>query len=128
MSMSDIVENQTLNLILRGEAFPTPTAWYVGLYTSDPGEAGTGTEVTGGGYARIQVTFTKATTGSTTNVADIMSAVSTAAWGTITHFGIFDAVTAGRLLFKGTIAPNIPITGAGQQARLPAGTLVVSLD
>ncbi|MEK5060473.1 hypothetical protein BK126_04395 [Paenibacillus sp. FSL H7-0326] len=128
MSMTNDFENNVLNLLLRGETFTVPSAWYVGLFTTDPGEAGTGTEVSGGGYARVQATFTKATTGSSSNTADVVSPVSTAAWGTVTHFGIFDAVTSGRLLFKGTVTPNVPITGAGQQARFPAGSLVISLD
>ncbi|MFD2703825.1 hypothetical protein ACFSVM_25680, partial [Paenibacillus shunpengii] len=100
MSMSNFLENKILNHVLRGEVYAPPTELYIGLFTSDPGEAGTGTEVTGAGYARRPITFSPSTVGTTSNTADILSPASTAAWGTITHFGIFDALTGGNLLIK----------------------------
>ena len=57
-AVSDYLENALLNHVFRGVAYTAPTAIYLALYTSDPTDANTGTEVSSGGYARQQVTFT----------------------------------------------------------------------
>ncbi|WP_456238617.1 phage tail fiber protein [Paenibacillus albicereus] len=124
---SDWLENQILNHVLRGTVYTPPAALFVALFTSDPGEAGTGTEASGGGYARQAVTFTNSTSGSSSNSADILFPVATAAWGTLTHFGIYDAATAGKLLYMGALTPSQPIA-VSNQLKIFAGTLTVSED
>ncbi|ASS64685.1 hypothetical protein [Paenibacillus sp. RUD330] len=124
---TDWLENQLLNHVLRGTVYTPPSALYIGLFTSDPTDAATGTEVSGGSYARQAVTFTSATTGSVSNFADVLFPVATAAWGTITHFGIFDAATAGKLLYYGTVTPTQSIS-TSNQLKLSAGTIIVTED
>lgn len=124
---TDFLENAILNHVLRGVAYTPPGALYVGLFTSDPTDAATGTEVSGGAYARQAVTFSAATTGSCSNSADLLFPVASAAWGTVTHFGVFDAATAGKLLYYGSLTPSQPIT-ASNQLKLPAGTVIVNED
>lgn len=127
LSKSDYLENKILNHVLRGESYTPPAARYIALFTSDPTDAGTGTEVTGGSYARQVATFSTATTGSSSNTADILFPVASAAWGTVTHFAIYDALTGGNLLYKGATTPSKSVA-ASDQIKFAAGTLVVSED
>lgn len=99
--MSNYLENAFLNHVLRNQSMTSPTTVYLALYTSDPTDADTGTEVSGGGYARQVITFGAPSNGVTSNSATVLFPVATANWGTITHFGIRDASTGGNLLFYG---------------------------
>ena len=69
--MSNYLENGLLNAVLRATSYTSPTTVYVGLYTSDPGEANTGTEVSGGSYARKSATFNAPSNGVCTNSAAV---------------------------------------------------------
>lgn len=124
--ISTYLANKLLDHSLRNVSFTPPTAVYVALYTSDPTAADTGTEVSGGGYARQQVTFNVASGGQITNNSDIIFPTATASWGTITHIGIRDAATGGNLLYFSTL--SIPKTiDAGDQLKIPAGQLVINM-
>jgi hypothetical protein len=126
MSMSDYLENALLNAVLRNTPYTSPSQVYVALFTSDPTDAGTGTEVSGGGYARQPVTFNAPTNGQVTNAVDILFPVATASWGTVTHIGIYDAQTGGNLLFHGALTTNKTIS-ANDQLKIAAGDLSISL-
>jgi hypothetical protein len=99
--MSNYLENALLNGTLNGTTYTAPTTVYVGLYTSDPTDANTGTEVSGGSYARKAVTFATAsgTSGSVATNADVTFDEATAAWGIVSYIGILDALTGGNLLY-----------------------------
>lgn len=125
--MSDYLENVLINAILRGIAYTSPATVYLGLFTSDPTDAGTGTEVSGGGYARQAVTFSAPSNGSTSNSAEVLFPQATANWGTVTHVGIFDAATGGNLLLHGALAVSKTIA-TGDQFKIAAGKLTVTLD
>ena len=58
MSLSNTFETTVLTWLLTNSAATRPTAWYVALFTSNPAEDASGTEVSGGAYARQSVTFT----------------------------------------------------------------------
>jgi len=124
---SDWLENQILNHVLRGTTYTPPSTLYIGLYTSDPTDAGTGTEISGGGYARQAITFTVSTVGSSSNSADILFPVASAAQGTAGYFGILDASIAGHLLYYGPLTPNKSIA-IGDQIKIAAGTLTITED
>lgn len=126
-AMSNYLEDLLLNLVLRGGSYTPPATVYVALYTSDPTDGDTGTEVTGGGYARQPVTFTDASNGQTSNTTDILFPVATSDWGTITHVGIRDAATGGNLLFRAALDQPKTIL-SGDQFKIPAGQLVISID
>lgn len=100
-SISTYLENAILNHTLRNVSFSPPTTVYVGLFLNDPTEDDTGTEVSGGGYARQPATFSAPVAGSTSNNSDIEFPVAATNWGTITHLGIYDAVSGGNLLYHG---------------------------
>jgi len=94
--------NRALDSRYGGGTYSKPGTVYIGLFTAAPGVGGGGTEVSGGSYARVAVTnnatsFPNAAAGVKTNGTDWVFAQATAAWGTVTHFGIFDALTSGNL-------------------------------
>jgi hypothetical protein len=97
--MSNYLENALINVTLRATAYTAPTTVYVALFTTDPTDAGTGTEVTGGSYARTSVTFGAPSNGVSTNSADVTFPTCTAGWGIVTHLGLYDASTSGNLLY-----------------------------
>ena len=131
-AMSDYLEAQLLNLIFRTQVAWKPTAIYFGLFTVAPTDAGGGTEVTGGAYARVQVTqldgnwTAPGVAGLTDNVADITFATATASWGTVTNVGIFDAATAGNLLFHGALASN-KVVDNGDTFKFALGAIGITL-
>lgn len=125
-AMSNYLENALVNATLRNTSYTTPTTVYVGLYTTDPTDANTGTEVSGGSYARQAATFAAPSNGASITSADITFPTATGSWGTVTHFGILDASTAGNLLYHGALAASKSIT-TGDVLKITAGNLSVTL-
>lgn len=129
---SNYLELQLLNHALGTTTYTRPTAVYVGLFTSDPGEAGSFTGevgISGTAYARQQATFGAAANGSATTSATITFPTATANWGTITHIAICDSATrgAGNVLFYGPVT-TAKIIETGDTFQITAGNLTVSLD
>jgi hypothetical protein len=113
-ALSDYAEKLLLDFLMTTGTATRPTDWYVALYTAAPNDAGGGTEVSGFGYARQSATFDAASSpaGTTSNNNDVVFTAAGGSWGTITHIGIFDAVTAGNLLWHGAIvAPKTVADG-----------------
>jgi hypothetical protein len=125
-AMSDYLENALINATLRGTAWTAPTTVYLGLFTSDPTDAKTGTEVSGGAYARQSITFSAPTNGASPSSADVLFPVATASWGTVTHIGIFDAETTGNLLYHGVLT-NSKTIATNDQLKVAAGDITVTL-
>jgi hypothetical protein len=96
---SNFLENALINATLRATTYTSPAAVYVSLYTTNPNEDDSGTEVSGGSYARTTATFDAPSNGVTQNSANITFPTATGSWGTVTHFGIHDASTGGNLLY-----------------------------
>jgi hypothetical protein len=108
MSKSDYMENKALDGRYGGPDFVRPATVYVGLFTATPSDAGGGTEVSGGAYARVAVTnnstnFPAAASGSKSNGTAITFPTLTANAGTAVAFGTFDASTAGNLMDWGAL-------------------------
>ena len=97
--MSNYLESALINGTLRGTTYTAPTTVYLGLYTSDPTDANTGSEVSGGSYVRKAITFGAPSNGVSLNTAAIEFDQATADWGTIGWVGILDAVSSGNLLY-----------------------------
>jgi hypothetical protein len=125
--LSDHYENIVINHLFRAQAFTPPSTIYVGLFTAAPTDAGGGTEVSGGAYARQAVTFSAASGGSTSNNAAINFPTASASWGTVVAFGLFDASTGGNLLAWDNLATSKTI-GSGDQAVFSAGNLTLTVD
>ena len=125
MSFSNEFETRVLQWTFTTGSPTRPTAWYVALFTDDPTDAGTGTEVSGGSYARTAVTFTvSGDTASNSGAVEFPEA--TGSWGTITHIGIYDASTSGNLIAHAALSASKAIA-SGDILRFPIGDLDVTL-
>jgi len=105
-AMSNYLENALINATLRNTTYTSPATVYVALYTSDPTDANTGTECTGASYTREVMAFGAPSNGVSTNSSAVEFDQATGAWGTITHFGILDALTSGNLLYHGALTSS----------------------
>jgi flagellar hook-associated protein FlgK len=124
--MSNFLENALINGTLRATNYTAPTTVYVGLYTSDPTDANTGTQVSGGSYARTAVTFAAPSNGVTTNNAAVEFPQATADWGTVGWIGILDASTNGNLLYH-TPLDISKVISSGDVFKIAVGSLSVTL-
>lgn len=140
-AMSDFLENKLIDQIFRGQAAPTTTNLYIGLLTAAPSDTGGGTEVSGSNYGRVTVASSLAnwagtqsagstvassgTGGQTSNNNAITFPTPSGTWGTVTHFGIYDAVSGGNLLFYGALTISKTINQS-DTVTFPAGSLTIT--
>ena len=124
--MSNFLENALINATLRNTTYTSVATVYVSLWTSDPTDAGSGTEVSGGSYARTAVTFAAPSNGVTTNNADVTFPTATASWGTVGWIGINDAATSGNLLYH-TALDTAKAIDTGDIFKISTGNLSVTL-
>ena len=129
-SFSDYWENIILDHIF-GKGSYTPPTIYAGLSTADPTDDGSGlAEPSGNAYTRVQTSacdWNAASNGSLENAGEITFDQATGSWGTITHFALFDAATAGNMLAHGALSQSKAI-GNSDTARFETGDLDISLD
>ena len=124
--ISNYLENAIINATLRNTTYTSPATVYVSLWTSDPTDAGDGTEVSGGSYARTSVTFGAPSGGVSTNSAAVEFPQATASWGTIGWIGINDASTSGNLLYHTALDTSKTID-TGDIFKIATGNLSVTL-
>lgn len=106
-------------------ALITNTA-YVARFTTMPADDGTGgVEVSGGAYARQTLTVAAAASGATSNNADLVWSEATTDEGTTIGVGIYDAPTAGNMLWSGTLTASKAI-GIGDQFKIKSGELDIN--
>lgn len=153
-AMTDFMENKLVDFLFRGQALGItgataaagtgPATLFVGLLTAAPTDALAGTEVTGGAYARVSVTSSLANwagtqaaastvassgaTGTTSNNAALTFPAPTAAWGVVTHVGIYDAATAGNLLLFTALTTSKTINNGDAAPVFPAATYTYQID
>ena len=125
--MANYLENALINATLRNTSYTSPTTVYVGLYTSDPTDANTGTEVSGGSYARTSVTFGAPSNGASLNNAAVEFPQATGTWGTVGWIGILDAATSGNLLYHTALDVSKTID-TGDIFKIAIGSLSVTLS
>ena len=125
--MSNFLENALINATLRATTYTSVATVYVSLWTSDPTDAGSGTEVSGGSYARTAVTFAAPSNGVTTNNADVTFPTATASWGTVGWIGINDALSSGNLLYHSPLDTSKTID-SGDIFKISTGNLSVTLS
>ena len=124
--ISNYLENAIINATLRNTTYTSPATVYVSLWTSDPTDAGDGTEVSGGSYARTSVTFGAPSGGVSTNSAAVEFPQATASWGTIGWIGINDNSTGGNLLYHTALDTSKTID-SGDIFKIATGNLSVTL-
>lgn len=124
--MSNFLENALINATLRNTAFASPAVVYVALYSTDPTDADTGTEISGTPYSRQAVTFVAPTNGVTTNNADVTFPQATSSWGTVGWIGLRSALTGGNLLYH-TPLDVAKTIDTGDIFKIATGSLSVTL-
>lgn len=129
-SLEDLVIQQ----LFRTGSWTKPTIIGIALFTAAPGEAGGGTEVSGGSYARVAVNpldanwaATSGGNGLTSNVAAIVFPTPSANWGTITHFAIFDNTSGGTMLIYGTLTTSKTVNNGDPAPQFNASALTVTV-
>ena len=140
MSSSAWLKNAIALAILNGTDLTHLSTVYVALFTAAPTDAdGSGTEVTGTGYARVAVacdtSHWTAPSQSGTNQPYTSSNVNTISfgnagaggWGTITYFALMTAVSSGHIVASGALQASI-VANAGVLVEFAAGALVVSVN
>jgi hypothetical protein len=141
-SFSDYAERALLRQLFRNTAGPQPANVYVALFTASPTDANSGTEVTGGSYARVAVSTGTSGSGagsgwadpgasgaiSTNNNAAITFPTPSANWGTVTQMGIYDAATVGNLLAWADLTTSRTINNGDSAPSFAISALSISLD
>ena len=134
--MTDYLENKLADLLFRTAGFSKPTQLNYRLFTAAPGEAGGGTEVSGGSYAAVNLApsdsnyngthgntagASSGTSGLVDNAVAITFPAPTANWGLITHMAVNDesanmlihgALSVSKTVNNGDPAPSFPIGDA----------------
>jgi len=143
-AISDYLENNLVDWLIRAQAFTAPATTYFGLATSTGSDAACGTEVTGGSYARVAVTSALAnwagtqsagstaassgTGGTTSNNAAITFPSPTANWGSVSEFCVFDASTSGNLLWRAALTTPKTINNGDAAPAFAAGAATLQVD
>ncbi len=123
--MSDYLENEILDHILGTGAYTMPSAIYIGLSTGSFGDDASGTELNGNGYTRKVMAFDAAVAGTADNTGAVEFSAATASWGTVSHFGLFDASSGGNLLIHGAFTAA-KLINTGDILRIAAGDLDIT--
>jgi hypothetical protein len=124
---TNYLENKLLDHVLNNASFTSPTTVYVGLFTAAPTDTTSGTEVSGGSYARQVLSVSTASEGVVTSDADITFPQATGSWGTIVALGIHDALSSGNLLMYTDLTTSKTIE-TGDILKVSSGSLTVTLD
>ena len=141
--LTNFLENALVDHVFRGTAYTAPGTLYVSLHTAACSDSSTGTEVTGGSYARVAVTsngtnwantqasgtgVSSGTSGTTSNSGAITFPSPTANWGLVTHFGIFDASTSGNQILCQALTVSKTINDGDAAPSFAGGALTIQLD
>jgi len=126
MSFSNYLENKVLGHVFGGTAYSAAGTLYLALFTTNPAEDGSGTEVSGTSYARQTVSFT-VTDNTASNTSAVEFPTAGGSWGTVTHVGVYDASTSGNLLAYAALSASKAID-TSDVFRVPAGDLDITLD
>jgi hypothetical protein len=125
-TISTYLANALLDATLKNTTYTSPAKAYLALYTDNPGADNSGTEVSGNNYSRTEIAFASASSGATSNSASTVTAIASGSWGTVTHFGVFDASTSGNLLYFGELTASRAI-GSGGAGYVAAGELDIAI-
>lgn len=133
MTFSDFLENELLDHVWSAAAYTAPSSLWLALSTTTPNDDGTSfTEPSGNNYGRAESTnnateWPAASGGAKSNANDINFAAASGTWGTITHFGFYDAETMGNLLAHGALSVPKAIDN-GDTAKFAASDITITLD
>ena len=121
MSISTYGKNSILNAMFNATAYSETNTW-LSYHTADPGLTGAN-EVTGGSYARQQMSFGTVAAGA---VANDTAETTTMPAVTATHWGLWNAVSTGDFLWGGPLNAST-VFAASETAELASGDLDIIL-
>ena len=127
-AMTTFLANKMLDHVFSAATYTAPTNTTTALFTAAPSDAGGGTEVTGGSYARVTKTnnatnWPAASGGSKSNGTDNDFGVASANWGLVTHVAIFDGSTNMLMWGALTVARDVK---SGDSFKFAATKLVLA--
>lgn len=125
-ALSNYAENKLLDHLL-GVAVFTPPALYLALLTSASTDSTSGAEISDTWYTRKIVPFDPANAGTSVNNAIVDYGIVSNLAVSITHWAIFDALTAGNMLVYGDFT-NPQIASPGNHVLIPIASLNISAD
>lgn len=128
-NLSDYAENKILDHSTGKTTWTMPSVW-LALYTTAPTDSTSGTEVTGGSYARKSTAGTDwnaASAGSTSNANALAFPTASASWGTVKAVALVDASTSGNIIWYGTLTSDKTVD-SGDTFQFAAGALTLSLN
>jgi|SRR6056297_2004226 len=115
--------NKLLDKLFNDTDFSQPTTLYLALHTADP--SGTGAnEVSGGDYARQEITFSNASSGAI--VSNIDAKFDGLPEATLTHASIWDASSNGNIWWESALSSQTTVD-SGDSYKIPAGAIDISL-
>ena len=142
-SMSNYLENKLADHLFRTTTFSQPAELHVGLLTAAHSDTGGCTEVSGGSYARVQLNpgdanwkgthastsgASSGTGGTVSNAVAITFPAPSANWGSVTHFGIYDASSGGNLLFWAALTTPKTVNSGDAAPSFAVDALTVQID
>jgi hypothetical protein len=138
-AMTNFWENEHIDHDFRARAYTAPADHYIALFTAAPGEAGGGTEVSGGSYARVNLaagfanwegtggettdTDSAGTGGATQNRTTATYPAPTASWGVVSHMADMSAAAAGNMYWYAALAAAKTINNGDPAPNFPAGSI-----
>lgn len=146
-AITDGAENKLIDALLRAQSLGAPATGYWALGTNACSDAGSPTEPSGNGYARVAVTASltnwsgtlnssqtvasTGTGGTSYNLNAITLPTSTGAWASsanLVSVWMMDAATAGSPWLCITLTAPVAVTGSGFTLSFPAGSLSFQAD
>lgn len=122
---SNYLEGKLIEHVLRNTAYTSPSTVHLSLHTANPDEDASGTEVSGNGYSRQPITFGAHSNGACSNTSVEEFDASGGSFGTVTHFGIFDASSGGNLLYYGALTAS-KVVADGDTLKFAAGSVTIT--
>jgi hypothetical protein len=131
-SLSNWAELEILDH-LAGSSFTVASDLWMALFTVMPTDSsGSGTEVSGTGYVRVEfsnssTTWCTAAAGSITNKAEIQFATAGAAgWGTVVGWAMFTSSNSGNMYYWGSLTTTKTVN-SGDTAKFATGDIDITL-
>jgi len=126
-SLSDFAELELLDHVFNA-AYTPPATVYLGLSTADPTDDASGlAEPSGNGYVRKAITFGAAASREIAQSGDVTFDQASGSWGTITHYALFDAESAGNMLAHGALGASKEIV-SGNTPSVASAEVTVSFS
>ena len=126
--ISETVQDALLDELIGGGAFSDSGDFYLALYTVAPTEAGGGTEVSGGSYARVTVDettdFAVSSGGSKVNSDDLTFPTCSASWEAVVAWALHDHATNDSVVVWGLLSEEVDIDTT-DVAIFTAGSLII---